>query len=123
MAAVVGVGMVVGTEAGTEAGMAAGMAAGGTAVTGMEEIGIVGAGGPAMAGAGGAWAAGIPTRLGVNTLTDIMPTAPTSHPVLKTKPQRFNPGLLTSVSIMVRSMAKLVQALKVPSKPSRPSTA
>ena len=115
MVVVVGVGMAVGTEAG--------MAAGGTAVGRTAAIGIVGAGGPAMAGAGGAWAAGIPTRLGVNILTETMPKAPASLPVLKTKPQPFNPGLLTSVSIMVRSMAKLVQAQKVPSKPSRPSTA
>lgn len=115
MAAVVGVGMAVGTEAG--------MAAGGTAVGRTAVIGIVGAGGPAMAGAGGAWAAGIPTRLGVNTLTDIMPTAPASLPVLKTKLQRFNPGLLTSASIMARSTAKLARAQKLPSKPFRPSTA
>ena len=122
MAAVVGVGMVVGTEAGTEAGMAAG----GTAVIGMEEIGIVGAGGPAMAGAGGERAAGIPTRLGASTLTAIMlaaMAATASLPVLKTKLQRFNPGLLTSASIMARSTAKLVQAQKVPSKLFRPSTA
>ena len=122
MAAVVGVGMVVGTEAGTEAGMAAG----GTAVTGMEEIGIVGAGGPAMAGAGGERAAGIPTRLGASTLTVIMlaaMAATASLPVLKTKLQRFNPGLLTSASITARSTAKLVRAQKVPSKPFRPSTA
>lgn len=101
MAAVVGVGMVV---VGTEAGMAAG----GTAVIGMEEIGIVGAGGPAMAGVGGERAAGIPTGLGVNIRTDITPAAmavTASLPVLKTKPQRFNPGLRTSASIMAPSTA------------------
>jgi len=101
------------------------MAAGGTAVIGMEEIGIVGAGGPAMAGAGGEQAAGIPTGPGVNTLTDTTPAAmavTASLPVLKTKPQRFNPGLLISASIMARSTAKLVRAQKVPSKPFRPST-
>ena len=121
MVAVVGVGMAAGT--------AAGMVAGGTAGIGMEDIGIVGAGGLAMAGAGGDSAAGTLTGLGVNTRTDITTavtaiTAVMAHlPALKTKPQRFNPDWPTSVSIMARSTAKLVQGRKARSKLSRPSAA
>ena len=111
-----------GTAVGMEVGTAAGMEAGGMAVGGMEAIGIVGVGGPATAGDGGAGAVGIPTRLGVNILTAITAVATASHPVPKTKPQRFNQGLLISVSITGRSTAKSAQRQKAPSKLSRPNT-
>jgi len=122
--------MEVGTAAvvGMEAGTAVGTAAGGTAVGGMEAIGIVGVGGPASAGVGGAGAVGIPTRLGVNILmvttavTTATAAAMASLLALKTKPQRFNQGSLISASITARSTAKLVQRQKVPSKLSKPST-
>ena len=109
---------VDGTAVGMEAGTA-GTAAGGTAVGGMEAIGIVGAGGLATVGAG---AGGIPTRLGVNIPMVTPAGAKTILPALKTKPQQFNQGLLTSVSITARSTAKLVQGQKVRSKLSRPTT-
>src|ERR1700751_2815348 len=108
--------MVAGT-AGT-----AGTTAGGTAVGGMEAIGIVGAGGLATVGAGGAGAGGIPTRLGVNIPMVTTTAATAILPALKTKPQKFNQGLLTSVSITARSTAKLVRGQKVRSKLSRPTT-
>ena len=98
-------------------------AAGGTAVGTMEAIGIAGVGGLATVGAGGAGAAGIPTRPGVNTrmvttVTTLAATAILLAP--KMKPQRFNQGLPTSASIMVRSTVKLVLGQKVRSKLSRP---
>lgn len=128
-----GMAVAVGTAVGTAAGMEA---AGGTVVGGMEAIGIVGAGGPATAGAGGVGADGIPTGRG-GTILMVTGTAVTEHTVIpevtamatavatvilqapKVKPQRFNPGLLTSVSIMARSTARLARVQKARSKPSR----
>lgn len=129
MVVAVGAGMAV---VGTEAGMAAGMAAGGTVVGGTAAIFIIGVGGPATAGAGGVGADGIPTGLGGNILmaTGTAVTAATAIPEVteaatvilqapKVKPQRFNPGLLTSVSIMARLTARLARVRKARSKPSR----
>lgn len=131
----VGAGMAV---VGTEAGMAAGMAAGGTVVGGTAAIFIIGVGGPATAGAGGGGADGIPTGLGANILmatgmavteataiaevmaiTEVTEAATVSLRAPKVKPQRFNPGLLTSVSIMARSTARLARVQKARSKPFR----
>ena len=115
-----------GTAVGMEAGTVAGTVAGGTVVGGMEAIGIVGAGGLASAGAGGVGAAGIPTPPGVNTLTVTTAAATAATTVIlpapTMKPQRFNQGSLTSVSITGRSTVKSVRRQKVPLKLSRPST-
>lgn len=105
--------MVAGTAVGTVDG-GAGMVVGGMAAGRMAAIGIGGGGGPVMAGAGGVGAVGILIRLGENIRT-VTPVALT--PVVMAilgaviraramKPQRFNPGSLTSVFTMVPSMAR-----------------
>ena len=94
--------------AGMGVGTAAGMVVGGTVVGGMAATGIVGVGGPVMAGGGGVGAAGILTGLGVNTRMAITPVAMVMILArvilleLGMKPQRFNPDLLTSAFTMVR---------------------
>lgn len=106
--------MVAGTAVGTADG-AAGMVVGGMAAGRMAAIGIVGAGGPVMAGVGGVGAVGILIRLGVNIRTVTTPVAmtPVAMVILRAvirvrakKPQRFNPDSLTSVFTMVRSMER-----------------
>ena len=114
---VVAVGTAAGMGGGTAAGMVAGMEVGGTVAGGMAATGIVGVGGPVMAGGGGVGAAGILTGLGVYTRMATTPVVRVILPAvllpeLGMKPQRFNPDSLTSAFTMVRLMARSVPERK-----------